>query len=164
HSISRDTENIQGSYSKHEFQAETKKLLDIVARSLYSEKEVFIRELISNSSDALEKLRHKMITAGGDTAPMEIHLQTDAAKGTFTIQDTGVGMNNEELVANLGTIARSGSKAFLDALQNQAEASSSIIGQFGVGFYSAFMVADKVDVYSQSAEPGSPGYKWSSDG
>ncbi|XP_016091449.1 heat shock protein 75 kDa, mitochondrial-like [Sinocyclocheilus grahami] len=81
-----------------------------------------------------------MITAGGDTAPMEIHLQTDAAKGTFTIQ------------------------AFLDALQNQAEASSSIIGQFGVGFYSAFMVADKVDVYSQSAEPGSPGYKWSSDG
>uniref|UniRef100_A0A671RVE8 Heat shock protein 75 kDa, mitochondrial n=1 Tax=Sinocyclocheilus anshuiensis TaxID=1608454 RepID=A0A671RVE8_9TELE len=164
HSIIRDTENIQGSYSKHEFQAETKKLLDIVARSLYSEKEVFIRELISNSSDALEKLRHKMITAGGDTAPMEIHLQTDAAKGTFTIQDTGVGMNNEELVANLGTIARSGSKAFLDALQNQAEASSSIIGQFGVGFYSAFMVADKVDVYSQSAEPGSPGYKWSSDG
>uniref|UniRef100_A0A673NBP6 Histidine kinase/HSP90-like ATPase domain-containing protein n=1 Tax=Sinocyclocheilus rhinocerous TaxID=307959 RepID=A0A673NBP6_9TELE len=164
HSIIRDTENIQGSYSKHEFQAETKKLLDIVARSLYSEKEVFIRELISNSSDALEKLRHKMITAGGDTAPMEIHLQTDAAKDTFTIQDTGVGMNNEELVANLGTIARSGSKAFLDALQNQAEASSSIIGQFGVGFYSAFMVADKVDVYSQSAEPGSPGYKWSSDG
>uniref|UniRef100_A0A672S315 TNF receptor-associated protein 1 n=1 Tax=Sinocyclocheilus grahami TaxID=75366 RepID=A0A672S315_SINGR len=132
HSISRDTENIQGSYSKHEFQAETKKLLDIVARSLYSEKEVFIRELISNSSDALEKLRHKMITAGGDTAPMEIHLQTDAAKGTFTIQ-----------VPSTHT-------AFLDALQNQAEASSSIIGQFGVGFYSAFMVADKVDVYSQS--------------
>ncbi|XP_016115676.1 heat shock protein 75 kDa, mitochondrial-like [Sinocyclocheilus grahami] len=164
HTIISDTENVQGSYSKHEFQAETKKLLDIVARSLYSEKEVFIRELISNSSDALEKLRHKMITAGGETAPMEIHLQTDAATGTFTIQDTGVGMNKEELVANLGTIARSGSKAFLDALQNQAEASSSIIGQFGVGFYSAFMVADKVDVYSQSAEPGAPGYKWSSDG
>uniref|UniRef100_A0A8C1KWH6 Heat shock protein 75 kDa, mitochondrial n=1 Tax=Cyprinus carpio TaxID=7962 RepID=A0A8C1KWH6_CYPCA len=164
HTIISDTENVQGSYSKHEFQAETKKLLDIVARSLYSEKEVFIRELISNGSDALEKLRHKMITAGGETAPMEIHLQTDAATGTFTIQDTGVGMNREELVANLGTIARSGSKAFLDALQNQAEASSSIIGQFGVGFYSSFMVADKVDVYSQSAEPGAPGYKWSSDG
>uniref|UniRef100_A0A672NC63 TNF receptor-associated protein 1 n=1 Tax=Sinocyclocheilus grahami TaxID=75366 RepID=A0A672NC63_SINGR len=86
HTIISDTENVQGSYSKHEFQAETKKLLDIVARSLYSEKEVFIRELISNSSDALEKLRHKMITAGGETAPMEIHLQTDAATGTFTIQ------------------------------------------------------------------------------
>ncbi|XP_023146988.1 heat shock protein 75 kDa, mitochondrial [Amphiprion ocellaris] len=164
HTIISDTESVQGSSSKHEFQAETKKLLDIVARSLYSEKEVFIRELISNGSDALEKLRHKLITAGGEMAPMEIHLQSDAAKGTFTIQDTGVGMSQEELVANLGTIARSGSKAFLDALQNQAEASSTIIGQFGVGFYSAFMVADCVDVYSRSAEPGAPGYKWSSDG
>uniref|UniRef100_A0A667YCN3 Heat shock protein 75 kDa, mitochondrial n=1 Tax=Myripristis murdjan TaxID=586833 RepID=A0A667YCN3_9TELE len=164
HTIISDSENVQGSFSKHEFQAETKKLLDIVARSLYSEKEVFIRELISNGSDALEKLRHKLITGQGEGAAMEIHLQTDAAKGTFTIQDTGVGMNQEELVSNLGTIARSGSKAFLDALQNQAEASSTIIGQFGVGFYSAFMVADRVDVYSQSAEPGTPGYKWSSDG
>ncbi|XP_056608845.1 heat shock protein 75 kDa, mitochondrial-like [Triplophysa dalaica] len=164
HSIISDTESIQGSFSKHEFQAETKKLLDIVARSLYSEKEVFIRELISNGSDALEKLRHRMMTSGGDAATMEIHLQTDATKGTFTIQDTGIGMSNEELVSNLGTIARSGSKAFLEELQNQAEASSSIIGQFGVGFYSAFMVADKVDVYSRSAEPDAPGYKWSSDG
>ncbi|KAF3846357.1 hypothetical protein F7725_003435 [Dissostichus mawsoni] len=125
---------------------------------------VFIRELISNGSDALEKLRHKLMTAGGETAQMEIHLQTDSAKGTLTIQDTGVGMNQEELVANLGTIARSGSKAFLDALTNQAEASSTIIGQFGVGFYSAFMVADSVEVYSRSAEPDAPGYKWSSDG
>ncbi|XP_037544915.1 heat shock protein 75 kDa, mitochondrial [Nematolebias whitei] len=164
HTIISDTESVQGSFSKHEFQAETKKLLDIVARSLYSEKEVFIRELISNGSDALEKLRHKMITSSGETAPLEIHLQTDASKGTFTIQDTGVGMNSEELVANLGTIARSGSKAFLDALQNQAEASSTIIGQFGVGFYSAFMVADHVDVFTRSAEPDAPGYKWSSDG
>uniref|UniRef100_A0AAR2JRF0 Heat shock protein 75 kDa, mitochondrial n=1 Tax=Pygocentrus nattereri TaxID=42514 RepID=A0AAR2JRF0_PYGNA len=164
HSIISNTENVQGSFSKHEFQAETKKLLDIVARSLYSEKEVFVRELISNGSDALEKLRHKLITKGGESAPMEIHLQTDAAKGTLTIQDTGIGMNEEELAANLGTIARSGSKAFLDALQSQVEASSSIIGQFGVGFYSAFMVADKVDVYSQSAESSVPGYKWSSDG
>uniref|UniRef100_A0A3Q3WL54 Heat shock protein 75 kDa, mitochondrial n=1 Tax=Mola mola TaxID=94237 RepID=A0A3Q3WL54_MOLML len=164
HNIINNTESVQGSFSKHEFQAETKKLLDIVARSLYSEKEVFIRELISNGSDALEKLRHRMITAGGEMAQLEIHLQTDNAKGTFTIQDTGVGMNQEDLVSNLGTIARSGSKAFLDALQNQAEASSTIIGQFGVGFYSAFMVADRVDVYSQSVEPGTPGYKWSSDG
>uniref|UniRef100_A0A8C6KFK3 TNF receptor-associated protein 1 n=1 Tax=Nothobranchius furzeri TaxID=105023 RepID=A0A8C6KFK3_NOTFU len=164
HTIISDTESVQGSSSAHEFQAETKKLLDIVARSLYSEKEVFIRELISNGSDALEKLRHKLITASGEVAPMEIHLQTDSAKGTFTIQDTGVGMNKEELVANLGTIARSGSKAFLDALQNQAEASSTIIGQFGVGFYSAFMVANHVDVFTRSAEPDAPGYKWSSDG
>ncbi|KFZ49893.1 hypothetical protein N321_08201, partial [Antrostomus carolinensis] len=164
HTIISNTENVKGAASKHEFQAETKKLLDIVARSLYSEKEVFIRELISNGSDALEKLRHRLMAEGKALPEMEIHLQTDSGKGTITIQDTGIGMTQEELISNLGTIARSGSKAFLDALQNQAEASSKIIGQFGVGFYSAFMVADKVEVFSQSAEPGSPGYHWSSDG
>lgn len=164
HSIISNTEAVQGSVSKHEFQAETKKLLDIVACSLYSEKEVFIRELISNASDALEKLRHKLVCEGQVLPEMEIHLQTDAEKGTITIQDTGIGMTQEELVSNLGTIARSGSKAFLEALQNQAETSSKIIGQFGVGFYSAFMVADKVEVYSRSAAPESPGYQWLSDG
>ncbi|KYO35929.1 heat shock protein 75 kDa, mitochondrial [Alligator mississippiensis] len=164
HTIISNTENVKGAASKHEFQAETKKLLDIVARSLYSEKEVFIRELISNGNDALEKLRYKLMSEGKVLPDMEIHLQTDGGKGTITIQDTGIGMTQEELVSNLGTIARSGSKAFLDALQNQAEVNSKIIGQFGVGFYSAFMVADKVEVYSQSAEPGSPGYHWSSDG
>ncbi|EDK97224.1 TNF receptor-associated protein 1, partial [Mus musculus] len=164
HSIISNTEAVRGSVSKHEFQAETKKLLDIVARSLYSEKEVFIRELISNASDALEKLRHKLVCEGQVLPEMEIHLQTDAKKGTITIQDTGIGMTQEELVSNLGTIARSGSKAFLEALQNQAETSSKIIGQFGVGFYSAFMVADKVEVYSRSAAPESPGYQWLSDG
>ncbi|XP_054499542.2 heat shock protein 75 kDa, mitochondrial [Agelaius phoeniceus] len=164
HTIISNTENVKGAASKHEFQAETKKLLDIVARSLYSEKEVFIRELISNGSDALEKLRHRLMTEGKALPELEIHLQTDSAKGTITIQDTGIGMTQEELISNLGTIARSGSKAFLEALQSQAEASSKIIGQFGVGFYSAFMVADKVEVFSQSAEPGSPGYHWSSDG
>lgn len=164
HSIISSTESVQGSISKHEFQAETKKLLDVVARSLYSEKEVFIRELISNASDALEKLRHKLVSDGQALPEMEIHLQTDAEKGTITIQDTGIGMTQEELVSNLGTIARSGSKAFLDTLQNQAEASGKIIGQFGVGFYSAFMVADRVEVYSRSADPGSPGYRWLSDG
>ncbi|XP_049624404.1 heat shock protein 75 kDa, mitochondrial [Suncus etruscus] len=164
HSIISNTESVQGSVSKHQFQAETKKLLDIVARSLYSEKEVFIRELISNASDALEKLRHQLVSSGQTLPEMEIHLQTDSEKGTLTIQDTGIGMTQEELVSNLGTIARSGSKAFLDMLQNQAEASSKIIGQFGVGFYSAFMVADKVEVYTCSATPGSPGYRWLSDG
>lgn len=112
HSIISSTETVQGSVSKHEFQAETKKLLDIVARSLYSEKEVFIRELVSNASDALEKLRHKLLSEGQTLPEMEIHLQTDAEKGTITIQDTGIGMTQEELVSNLGTIARSGSKAF----------------------------------------------------
>ncbi|KAM3916303.1 heat shock protein 75 kDa, mitochondrial [Leptodactylus fuscus] len=164
HTIISDTESVQGEASKHEFQAETKKLLDIVARSLYSEKEVFIRELISNASDALEKLRHKLLSQGIGLPEMEIHLHTDSEKGTLTIQDTGVGMTQEELISNLGTIARSGSKAFLEALQNQADSSGKIIGQFGVGFYSAFMVADKVVVYSQASEPGSSGYCWSSDG
>ncbi|XP_030067603.1 heat shock protein 75 kDa, mitochondrial [Microcaecilia unicolor] len=164
HMLITNTESVQGSASKHEFQAETKKLLDIVARSLYSEKEVFIRELISNGSDALEKLRHQLMAAGMTLPELEIHLQTDNEKGTVTIQDTGIGMTEEELVSNLGTIARSGSKAFLDALQNQTEAGSKIIGQFGVGFYSAFMVANKVEVYSRSLEDGSLGYKWSSDG
>ncbi|XP_004630720.1 heat shock protein 75 kDa, mitochondrial [Octodon degus] len=164
HSIISSTEAVQGSISKHEFQAETKKLLDIVACSLYSEKEVFIRELISNASDALEKLRHKLVSDGQTLPEREIHLKTDTEKGTITIQDTGIGMTQEELVSNLGTIARSGSKAFLEALQDQAEASSKIIGQFGVGFYSAFMVADRVEVYSCSAAPGSPGYQWLSDG
>ncbi|XP_040297739.1 heat shock protein 75 kDa, mitochondrial [Bufo bufo] len=164
HTIISDTESVQGVASQHEFQAETKKLLDIVARSLYSEKEVFIRELISNGSDALEKLRHKLMSQGSGLPEMEIHLHTDSEKGTLTIQDTGVGMTQEELISNLGTIARSGSKAFLEALQNQTDSSGKIIGQFGVGFYSAFMVADKVVVYSQSSEPGSPGYCWTSDG
>ncbi|XP_069502954.1 heat shock protein 75 kDa, mitochondrial isoform X1 [Ambystoma mexicanum] len=164
HNLISDSETVQGSSSKHEFQAETRKLLDIVARSLYSEKEVFIRELISNGSDALEKLRHKLMTEGTVVPELEIHLQTDSEKGIIIIQDTGIGMTEEELVSNLGTIARSGSKAFLESLQNQADAGGNIIGQFGVGFYSAFMVANKVEVFSQSAESESPGYKWSSDG
>ncbi|XP_072337497.1 heat shock protein 75 kDa, mitochondrial [Scyliorhinus torazame] len=164
HNIITDSENVEGSFSKYEFQAETKKLLDIVARSLYSEKEVFIRELISNGSDALEKLRHKLVSSAQDQGPLEIHLQSDTEKGSLTIQDTGIGMTREELIQNLGTIARSGSKAFLEALQSQAEAGAGIIGQFGVGFYSVFMVADKVEVYTQAAESGSTAYKWASDG
>ncbi|XP_062915523.1 heat shock protein 75 kDa, mitochondrial [Mobula hypostoma] len=164
HNIITDSENVEGSFSKHEFQAETKKLLDIVARSLYSEKEVFIRELISNGSDALEKLRHRMLSTTQEQGPLEIHLQTNAEKGTLTIQDTGIGMSRDELVQNLGTIAHSGSKVFLDALRDQAENKSSIIGQFGVGFYSAFMVADKVEVFTRSADGDGPAYRWTSDG
>ncbi|CAI5791741.1 shock 75 kDa, mitochondrial [Podarcis lilfordi] len=164
HRLTSNPEAVPGSASRHEFQAETKELLDIVARSLYSEKEVFIRELISNCSDALEKLRHKLMSKGEILPELEIHLETDSKQGTITIQDTGIGMTQEELISNLGTIARSGSKAFLDTLRSQAEAGSRIIGQFGVGFYSAFMVADRVEVFSQSAEPGSPGYCWHSDG
>ncbi|BFZ24303.1 hypothetical protein BsWGS_27341 [Bradybaena similaris] len=170
HSIIKDTERGKGPSDTHEFQAETRQLLDIVAKSLYSEKEVFIRELISNSSDALEKLRYFELTGSevmDKDLPLEIHIATNDDKKTFTIQDTGIGLTKEELVDNLGTIARSGSKAFLEQLaekSSKGDVGSNLIGQFGVGFYSTFMVGDKVDVYTKSFKPGSPAYKWSSDG
>ncbi|XP_067000223.1 heat shock protein 75 kDa, mitochondrial [Anabrus simplex] len=173
HSIIKNTEKGTGSGEAHEFQAETRMLLDIVAKSLYSEKEVFVRELISNASDALEKLRYLTLAQGEEplvegaaSRPLEIHIATDKMARTLTIQDTGIGMTREELIANLGTIARSGSKAFLEQLKNQGGSGdiSTIIGQFGVGFYSSFMVAEKVEVFTRSSKPGSPGLMWSSDG
>jgi len=169
HTIIRDTERGKGPSDSHEFQAETRQLLDIVAKSLYSEKEVFIRELISNASDALEKLRYHELTgveAEDRDVPLEIHLATNDDKKTFTIQDTGIGFTKEDLLENLGTIAKSGSKAFMEQLADKStgDIGSSLIGQFGVGFYSTFMVGDKVDVYTKSYQKGSPAYKWSSDG
>lgn len=173
HSIIKDTEKPTGETTKHEFQAETKMLLDIVARSLYSEKEVFVRELISNASDALEKFRYNLLsdTENRDKyletdRALEIHISTDKQGRTLTIQDTGIGMTKEDLLSNLGVIARSGSKAFLEKIKDKtaaADNASNIIGQFGVGFYSAFMVAEKVDVYSRSSLE-TTGHKWSSDG
>ncbi|KAL5241689.1 hypothetical protein ACI65C_009099 [Semiaphis heraclei] len=155
------------SAEKLEFQAETRMLLDIVAKSLYSEKEVFIRELISNASDALEKLRYVSLKAGEshDLGSLEINISTDKTNRKLIIQDTGIGMTREELISNLGTIAKSGSKAFLQNIQ-QSEATnlSSIIGQFGVGFYSCFMVADRVEVFTKSMNPHATGYIWKSDG
>lgn len=166
-----ETEKVKGTATKHGFQTETKQLLDIVARSLYTEKEIFIRELISNASDALEKLRHVRLTAAADLEPSDVEpmimLSVDDEKKTFTIQDTGIGMNKEELMSHLGTIARSGSKAFMQKLNEgkvASEAAEQIIGQFGVGFYSVFMCATKVKVYSRSALKGSTGYLWESDG
>ncbi|KAK6168388.1 hypothetical protein SNE40_020933 [Patella caerulea] len=169
HSIIKDDERPKGPSDAHEFQAETRQLLDIVAKSLYSEKEVFIREFISNASDALEKLRYLELT-GADVLssdiPLEIHIKTDDSKKTFTVQDTGLGLTKQELIENLGTIAKSGSKAFLEQLKGNSpgNVSSSLIGQFGVGFYSAFMVGDKVDVFTQSYKPDEPAYRWTSDG
>uniref|UniRef100_A0A1B6DQJ3 Heat shock protein 75 kDa, mitochondrial n=2 Tax=Clastoptera arizonana TaxID=38151 RepID=A0A1B6DQJ3_9HEMI len=167
-SINKDSEKPKGEGEKLEFQAETRMLLDIVAKSLYSEKEVFIRELISNASDALEKLRYLSLSENSNDqlGPLEIRIFTDKQNRTFIIQDTGVGMTKEELVANLGTIARSGSKAFLEELKNKggAEQASTVIGQFGVGFYSTFMVADKVEVYTKGFQEGAVGYSWTSDG
>ncbi len=152
---------------KFEFQAEIKQLLDIVIHSLYTEKEIFVRELVSNASDALEKLRHIQITEKDildDKAELEISLTTDDKAKTLTIRDSGVGMTRDELVKNLGTIAHSGSKAFLQALGENGAKNSNLIGQFGVGFYSAFMVAKSVKVYSRSWRAAEPGHVWSSDG
>ncbi|XP_028177360.1 heat shock protein 75 kDa, mitochondrial [Ostrinia furnacalis] len=165
-------ESLKGNAEKREFQAETRMLLDIVARSLYSDKEVFIRELISNASDALEKFRYLSVSGVQDSGqlvevdrPLEIHLTTDKQNRTITFQDSGIGMTKDELTQNLGTIARSGSKSFIEEIKKQgAEQASSIIGQFGVGFYSAFMVAEKIDVFTRSSRADSVGYKWTSDG
>ena len=149
------------------FQAEVRQLLDIVIHSLYTDKEIFVRELISNASDSLEKLRLKQLTEKsiyqGDL-PLEIEITTDEEAGTLTISDHGIGMTREELGQNLGTIARSGSKEFLEALKEKGDANASVIGQFGVGFYSAFMAADKVEVYTHSWDESADNLKWESDG
>ncbi|VUZ53090.1 unnamed protein product [Hymenolepis diminuta] len=153
------------------FEADTHKLLDIVAKSLYSDKEVFVRELISNASDAVERLRF-LETSGnvkGSDSPLEIHVTTDEAAHTLIISDNGIGMTAEEMEKNLGTIAKSGSREYVAQLkQNNASGqdSSNIIGQFGVGFYAAFMVADKVEVQSVSQAKGSDlkGHRWVSTG
>jgi molecular chaperone HtpG len=152
---------------KFEFQAEIRQLLDIVIHSLYTEKEIFVRELVSNASDALEKMRHLQGVEKeifDDRLPLEINLTTDDKARTFTIQDFGVGMTQAELVENLGTVAHSGSKAFLQALGEGGAKNASLIGQFGVGFYSAFMVAKCVRVYSHSWRTAEPGHVWESDG
>jgi molecular chaperone HtpG len=149
------------------FQAEVAKLLDIVVHSLYSNREIFLRELISNASDACDKLRYAALTQPGlledGGGAFEIHLSLDDKSKTLTIRDNGIGMNRDELIANLGTIAKSGTAEFLKSLSGDKAKDVSQIGQFGVGFYSAFMVADTVDVFSRKAGEHE-GWRWSSDG
>jgi molecular chaperone HtpG len=156
--------------SKQQFQTEVSQLLQLIVHSLYSHPEIFLRELISNSSDALDKLRHltltddtyKALLGNGIDGP-RIDLTLDEENKTLTISDTGIGMNEEDLVAHLGTIARSGTKNFLAQLSGDAKKDSNLIGQFGVGFYSVFMVADKVEVFSRKAGEEKT-FKWTSDG
>jgi molecular chaperone HtpG len=152
--------------SKREFQTEVSQLLQLIVHSLYSHPEIFLRELISNSSDALDKLRHLTLTEEAYKAlPFEprIDLELDEEKKTLTIADTGIGMNEEDLASNLGTIARSGTKNFLSQLSGDAKKDTNLIGQFGVGFYSAFMVADRVEVVSRKAGEDQA-WRWTSDG
>ena len=151
---------------QHSFQAEIQQLLSIVIHSLYTDREVFVRELVSNAADACEKLRFLQASGQsptGDNSP-SIAITANEAESTLTIADTGIGMNRDELVQNLGTIAHSGTKAFLKALAEQQKPDTRLIGQFGVGFYSAFMVAKQVTVVTRSQAAGSEGWKWTSEG
>ena len=151
-----------------EFQTEIRQLLDIVIHSLYTEREIFLRELISNAADAMEKLRYTQLTGpevkDKDLA-LEILIDTDDNAHTLTITDTGIGMSKEELVENLGTIAHSGSKEFIKHLSAKGDQKDlNLIGQFGVGFYSAFMVADQVTIYTRSYQQEGQSFVWESDG
>lgn len=148
----------------YEFQAEVSRLLDIVANALYSNKEIFLRELISNASDACDKLRYRALTEDGlmpSNQELSVVLEPDAEAGKLVITDNGIGMNAEDLQDTLGAIGRSGTAKFMEALENSAD--SNLIGQFGVGFYSAFMVADTVTVETRKAGEAQS-WRWQSDG
>ncbi len=149
-----------------QFQAEVSRLLDIVAHSLYSDREIFLRELLSNASDACDRLRYAALTDADlakGSSEFQIEIKPDKEAKTLSIADNGIGMDHDELVDNLGTIARSGTAAFVDKLSDDKSSDFSLIGQFGVGFYSSFMVADQVVVTTRRA--GSDGaWQWTSDG
>ncbi len=152
---------------KHEFQAEVRRLMDIVINSLYTDKEIFIRELVSNASDALEKLRYIQLTEKeiyDEALPLEIEISTSSEDNTITFTDYGIGMSRKELVENLGTIARSGSRSFLEAIEKSGTEGGDLIGQFGVGFYSSFMVADSVEVVTRGYRRNSEHLIWRSRG
>ncbi|HKL86268.1 MAG TPA: molecular chaperone HtpG, partial [Treponemataceae bacterium] len=150
----------------HQFQTEVNQLLTLIIHSMYSNKEIFLREIVSNSSDALDKLKYLTLSNEAyksvQFAP-RIDIAFDEEKKTLTVRDTGIGMDSDDIVSNLGTIARSGTKAFIEQLESEAKKDSNLIGQFGVGFYSAFMVASKIEVISKKAATSTV-WKWSSDG
>jgi molecular chaperone HtpG len=156
------------STEQHTFKAEIQQLLNILIHSLYTDREIFLREVVSNASDALTKVQFEQLTnanvANAD-APLEIRITPDEEAGTLTISDTGIGMNREEMAQNLGVIAHSGAKAFVEALkERQGGDVQDLIGQFGVGFYSAFMAADRIRVVSRSYRPEDGAWAWESDG
>src|SRR5271170_1567409 len=149
------------------FEADVAKLLQLMVHSVYSDKSVFLRELIANAADACERLRYEAIAEPallGDDVKPRITLSIDAERKRLTVEDNGIGMSRDELAEALGTIARSGTKAFLDGIEaKQPDDETALIGRFGVGFYSAFMVAERVDVVSRRAGADAA-WLWSSDG
>src|ERR1700754_1624059 len=152
----------------HKFQAEVAQVLHLVTHSLYSHKEIFLRELISNASDACDKLRFEAVGTPdltSDDPELRIQITWDPDARTVSVRDNGIGMSKDEVVANIGTIASSGTRRYLEALSGEQKADARLIGQFGVGFYSAFVVADKVTVITRRAgEPATAGVRWESDG
>jgi len=152
----------------YQFQTEVNQLLKLIIHSMYSNKDIFLREIVSNASDALDKLKYLTVSDDsykGVTFAPKIDISFDEKENVLTVQDTGIGMTDQDLTDNLGTIARSGTKAFIDKLTAEAQKDSSLIGQFGVGFYSAFMAAKKIDVYTRKAADGAKKiWHWSSDG
>ena len=153
--------------AKHEFQTEVNQLLKLIIHSLYSNKDIFLREIVSNGSDALDKLKYLTVSDEAYKAikfEPRIDITFDENANLLAVQDSGIGMNEEDLNNNLGTIARSGTKAFMEALTAEAAKDSALIGQFGVGFYSAFMAAKKIDVYTRKAAGDGKIWHWSSDG
>jgi molecular chaperone HtpG len=152
--------------AKHQFQTEIGQLLKLMTHSLYSNKEIFIRELVSNSSDALDKFNYLSLTDENfktDEWSGKVFIKLDKEDNSLTIGDNGIGMNEADLMDHLGTIAKSGTKAFMENLTGDAKKDSNLIGQFGVGFYSVFMVAEKVDVISKKAGE-EQAYMFSTDG
>ena len=150
------------------FHAEVKQILHLVTHSLYSNKEIFLRELISNASDACDKLRFEALNNAAlyeDAPNLEVRVSFDAEAKTITIRDNGVGLSTDEAVANLGTIAKSGTREFMSALEGDQKKDAQLIGQFGVGFYSGFIVADRIVVESRRAGLApEAGVRWSSEG
>ena len=162
-----DTKEKTAQKEKHTFQTEAKQLLHLVINSLYSHKEIFLRELISNASDALDKIRFESLTKPDIVekgAELKINITLNKKGKILTVSDNGIGMNKQELIENIGTIARSGSKAFLEKLSGEMKADSNLIGQFGVGFYSVFMVASSVKVVTRRAGTDDPAISWESKG
>jgi molecular chaperone HtpG len=160
-------DNQSDSSQRLGFQTEAKQLLQLMIHSLYSHKEVFLRELVSNASDALDKLRFESLTNGailGDDTELCVRVKVNETAKTITIADNGIGMTREEVIENIGTIARSGSRAFVESLTGDQKLDSNLIGQFGVGFYSAFMVASKVKLVTKRAGEGRTAVVWESDG
>ena len=152
---------------QYSFKAETKQLLNILIHSLYKDREVFLRELLSNASDALNRMRFEMVTNKDVLDPeveLSIHIQVDKDKRTLTITDTGIGMTRDEIIENLGTIAQSGARNFLEMAKEKKGDFSQVIGQFGVGFYSVFMVAESVRVISHSFKPDTEAVSWYATG